>query len=106
MIASVATAVTIEITGAMAIIHGTGGLGRGGLLREQLEHVGRGLEEAAEADPVRADARLEAAQQLALIQRMIGTIPSTSAKITIGLRISTQVLSSAMTISRPPPRAS
>ena len=95
MIASVATAVTIEITGAMAIIHGHRGLGRGLLLGEQLQHVGDRLEQAAGADPVRADARLEAARAAcARASRMIGTIPRTNAKITIGLTIRTSVLSS------------
>ena len=42
------------------------GLRRGLLLGDQLQHVGQRLEQAAEADAVWAQPRLEAAQQLAL----------------------------------------
>ena len=69
MIASVATAVKIEITGAIAIIHGTAVAGVELLLGQQLEHVGERLEQPEGPDAVRADARLEAAEQLALEQQ-------------------------------------
>jgi hypothetical protein len=104
MIASVATAVTIEITGAMAIIHGTAVSGVEASLESSLSTSAAGWRRPRKPTrfgPIRDWKR---PSSLRSAHRMIGTMPSTNAKITIGLAIRTHVLSSAMTISRPPPR--
>ena len=62
MIASVATAVTIEITGAMAIIHGTAVSGVEASFESSLSTSAERLDQALGAHAVRADARLEAAR--------------------------------------------
>ncbi len=69
MIASVATAVTIEITGAMAIIHGTAVAGVELSFESSLKHVGQRLHQPVGPDAVGAVARLEAPEQLPLEQQ-------------------------------------
>ena len=66
MIAIVATAVTIEITGASANSKPTDVRGRNCSLESELDDVGDRLQEPEGADAVGAVAVLEAAEQLAL----------------------------------------
>ena len=104
MIASVATAVTIEITGAIAIIQGTAVSGVDGSFESSLSTSAAGWRRPRKPTRFGPSRDWKRPSSLRSAHRMIGTIPSTNAKITIGLTISTQVLSSPMTISRPPPR--
>ena len=69
-------------------------LGRGLLLGEQLEHVGERLEQAAGPTRFGPMRDWKRPSSLRSTSRMIGTISSTNAKITIDFTISTSVLSS------------
>ena len=98
MIARVATAVTIEITGAMAIIQGTAVSGVDDSFESSLNTSASGWKRPfgpTRFGPIRDWKRPRSFRSTS---RMIGTIWSTKAKITIDFTIITSVLS----IRRPP----
>jgi hypothetical protein len=103
MIASVATAVTIEITGAMAIIQGTAVSGVELSFESSLSTSASGCirpRGPTRFGPMRDWKR---PSSLRSAQRMIGTIWRTNAKITIDFTIRTSVPSRPPSIRRPPP---
>ena len=90
----------------MAIIHGTAVSGVEGSFESSLSTSAAGWRRPRK--PTRFGPRRDWKRPSSFrsIHRMIGTIPSTKAKITIGFTISQMVLSSPMTIRSAPPRGS